>query len=342
MWTFSLGGITVYQLLWFFVLYSMLGWCLEVVYCSVDTGKFVNRGFLNGPLCPIYGFGGLLAVYLLVPLGDNLIVLYLASVVLASLLELVAGFILKKLFHTSWWDYSDQPFNLGGYICLKFSLFWGIGCVVMVKLIHPVVAAFVDWFPTLLGEVVLVAAYVLLLTDLVVTVAAVLKFNRDLGELTRLADGMHKGSEAMAKGLGNTALSVAGKVEDLDLPAQKEKIASKLHDGKEKVSHALHDGYEYIECVVEEGKEKLTGKAEPAAPSHRREQLLKARRIIQGRLARAFPSMKHTKYQDAYEDVCSNCSDFPDPPKKTTKKGAEKKPAALPVEHTTDNKPDTK
>ena len=104
----------IYQLLWLFFIYAFLGWCTEVAYAALDTGKLVNRGFLNGPLCPIYGCGMAAVLTLLLPLQDNLLILFAGGMLLTTLIELVGGWALKTLFHTTWWDYSDKPFNLGG------------------------------------------------------------------------------------------------------------------------------------------------------------------------------------------------------------------------------------
>lgn len=122
-------GFSLYQILAFFLIYSCLGWCLEVIYAAVSTGQLVNRGFLNGPVCPIYGFGMIIVLFTLSPLVDNLLLLYIGGVILPSVLELAGGWALYKLYHTRWWDYSDFPFNIGGYICLEFSLLWGVGTV---------------------------------------------------------------------------------------------------------------------------------------------------------------------------------------------------------------------
>ena len=112
----------MYQFLWIFFVYAFLGWCTEVSYAALRTGKFVNRGFLNGPVCPIYGCGVVVVLVGLTPLKGNFVLLFLGSVVLTSVLELATGFVLEKLFRQRWWDYSDKPFNLGGYICLEFSI----------------------------------------------------------------------------------------------------------------------------------------------------------------------------------------------------------------------------
>ncbi|HVI41432.1 MAG TPA: putative ABC transporter permease, partial [Anaerovoracaceae bacterium] len=114
----------------YFIIYAFLGWCTEVVYAAAKTGQFVNRGFLNGPYCPIYGFGVLFVIYLLHPVIDNLLYIFLGSVLITSAIELAGGYILEEIFHQKWWDYSDMPLNIGGYICLFFSLMWGLACLV--------------------------------------------------------------------------------------------------------------------------------------------------------------------------------------------------------------------
>ena len=84
-------GFSLYQILAFFLIYSCLGWCLEVIYAAVSTGQLVNRGFLNGPVCPIYGFGMIIVLFTLSPLADNLLLLYIGGVILPSVLELAGG-----------------------------------------------------------------------------------------------------------------------------------------------------------------------------------------------------------------------------------------------------------
>ncbi|WP_412585469.1 putative ABC transporter permease [Hominenteromicrobium sp.] len=145
--------MTFYDLLWYFTIYSFLGWCSEVIFATVTTGKFVNRGFLNGPVCPIYGFGMSLVLLVLLPFSDNIPLLFIGGALLTSAIELVGGWALKKFFHTTWWDYSNQPFNLGGYICLKFSILWGLCVVVVIRIVHTAIASLVHWIPFTLGAI---------------------------------------------------------------------------------------------------------------------------------------------------------------------------------------------
>ena len=127
----------VYFFILYFFTYGFLGWCTEVAYATTKQHKFVNRGFLNGPICPIYGIGVGVVVQFLTPVRENLILLYITSTILVTLIEWVTGFLMDKIFHHKWWDYSGQPLNIGGYVCLLFSLVWGAACVLIVKIIHP-------------------------------------------------------------------------------------------------------------------------------------------------------------------------------------------------------------
>ena len=105
-----MSWIEAREFAWIFLIYGFLGWCTEVIFAGVNSGKFVNRGFLNGPICPIYGFGVLTAAKLLQPFDENLLLLFIGSVLITTLLEYLTGFLLEKLFHQKWWDYSALPF----------------------------------------------------------------------------------------------------------------------------------------------------------------------------------------------------------------------------------------
>ena len=212
-------NFSFYEIAWYFCIYAMLGWCVEVCFCTVNTGKFVNRGFLNGPVCPIYGFGMVIILLVLTPLADRFLVLYIGAVLLTSALELVTGFVLKKLFHTTWWDYSDVPFNIGGYICLKFSLMWGIGGVAVIKGLHPVVEKIVGLMPHTLGIIALCFITVLFACDLIVTINAISKMNKDLGRINEIAKKLHAGSDVLAERLGDGALAVDEKIDGAKLNA---------------------------------------------------------------------------------------------------------------------------
>ena len=196
----------LYRFLWIFFIYAFLGWCTEVSYAALVTGKFVNRGFLNGPVCPVYGFGVVTVLACLTPLSENLLILFVGSVILTSILEGFTGFALEKLFHQRWWDYSEQPFNLGGYVCLRFSIAWGLACVFVVRLLHPTILGLIGFIPHFVGIVLLGVLGTVMAVDLAATVATVIKLNRRLAQIDELAAKIKEASNEFGENLADKVL----------------------------------------------------------------------------------------------------------------------------------------
>ena len=121
----------------YFITYSFLGWVMESIFRSISERKIINTGFLKGPFCPIYGVGAIIMLLFLKRFADNLVVLFVVSVVVLTIWEYLVGILLEKLFHTKYWDYSNNKFNFQGRICLTNSVFWGILGVIFVNFIHP-------------------------------------------------------------------------------------------------------------------------------------------------------------------------------------------------------------
>lgn len=186
------------QMLWIVLIYSVLGWCTEVAYAAVHRGRFVNRGFLNGPVCPIYGFGMLIVLLVLEPVKEDLALLFLGSALFCSALEFVVGWALEKLFHDKWWDYSDCPFNLKGYVCLEFSLIWGVACVLAVDVIHPLIFKAIQAIPARLELWLALALAAVLLVDMGLTLGALLKLPRHF----RAIDEVEKALTAVSDTVG--------------------------------------------------------------------------------------------------------------------------------------------
>ncbi len=202
--------------MFYFLVYAVAGWCCEVVFAASTKGKFVNRGFLNGPYCPVYGFGVVLVVWLLRPFADNFIILFLLSVVVTSALEFFTGFVLEKIFHTKWWDYTGTPFNIKGYICLKFSLLWGFACVFVVRIVHPSVEKLIDLIPVTYGWIILSVLYAGFAVDLVITVISLSGLAKELRGIEHVKKRLRSLSDKMGTVLSDGAITAREMLPDLN------------------------------------------------------------------------------------------------------------------------------
>lgn len=204
----------IFQWFWVFFIYAFLGWSVEVVFHAVSEGKFINRGFLNGPICPVYGFGVLIVALCLEPVKDNALYLLLGSLILASVLEFTTGFVLEKVFNDKWWDYSKEPLNIHGYICLRFSLVWGLACVLVINFVYPLTAKFIALIPQTFGIIMLSFFLLLTIFDATVTLVETFKLKKKLVLLEKTEKGICKVSDSIGGVLGNGTLSAVKGLEE--------------------------------------------------------------------------------------------------------------------------------
>ena len=120
----------------FFFLYSFLGWIWESCYVSVRKHRWVNRGFMHGPMLPLYGSGAMVVLIVTIPVRDNILLVFLMGMIGATILEYFTGITMERLFHVRYWDYRNLKFNVRGYICPLASLCWGAFSILMVKVVH--------------------------------------------------------------------------------------------------------------------------------------------------------------------------------------------------------------
>lgn len=204
---------SVYQLLFFFTLYSIMGWCLEVIYHTVTKGKFVNRGFLNGPVCPIYGVTFTVVIICLTPLMDNIILLFAGSFLLTSIMEYVTGFILERIFHEKWWDYSKEQFDINGYVCIKFSLLWGLACMFTMYIIQQPIDRFVSWIPRQIGWTILLFAGIGFVSDITVTVFEIKKILAQLRIMKEITAKLRELSDSVGEEISDKTIEMIAKSE---------------------------------------------------------------------------------------------------------------------------------
>ena len=288
-------GMTYYQICWYFLIYSFGGWIVEVIFHAVALGKVINRGFLNGPVCPVYGFG-VLSVFALIntlqsggrQMSD--VMLFVFGVILATAVELIAGWLLDVCFHARWWDYSDKPLNFHGYICMEFSLLWGMAIVLVVKVFQKYVEnSNVMQNSSTIGWVVLAILYALYFVDFVVTVAVIQGLNKKLTKLDKIRSDMRIVSDKISTTVATTTIDTAQKVGEGKVQAALAK-AELLDAAAAKKDHSLE--------MLRMKKAELQTQFDELSNSITNHVV-----FGQGRLLKAFPRMKHRDYYEVIQDL---------------------------------------
>ncbi len=169
-------------LLFFF--YCFCGWVWESCYVSLRQRRWVNRGFLHGPLLPIYGFGAILILFVTLPVSQSISLIYILGTLAATVLEYVVGWGMEAVFQVRYWDYSKQPCNLNGYICLSSSIAWGFFSILLVRVIHPPVARLLGDVPSFLVDPLALALTMGFTVDVVRSTQAALDLREMLTRLT--------------------------------------------------------------------------------------------------------------------------------------------------------------
>lgn len=303
-----LSSMSIYFILLYFFVYGFLGWCTEVGFAAFKTHHFVNRGFLNGPICPIYGVGVTAVITILTPYKSDIIVLYILSVVLVTVLEGVTGWAMDKIFHNKWWDYSDMPLNIGGYVCLLFSIVWGFACLFIIYFIQPLVHDVLAFIPTIVGIILIIILGITLIADLYVTASTIFKFNRRLAAMEKIAAEMHEISEQIGQEIFEKTIRAMDRQE-----ASKEKLATASDEFKGKMQDTASGLKEKTQGTAFELKERALDARERSqeiseelrsriASLHTRyhESTDKPGRISR-RLMNAFPKMESRQHKESLE-----------------------------------------
>lgn len=293
--TAAIFGMTVYKVLWYFMIYSVLGWMIEVSFHAVTMGKVVNRGFLNGPLCPVYGCGVIMVLSVLNILGSlfgvetdlektSTLLLFFVGMIFATLIELIAGFLLDKLFHARWWDYRDRKFNLNGYICLGFSIIWGLAIAFVLRVVQPSFDRIIDMIPVLAGEIMLGIMYLIFAFDLVITVMTILKLNRQLEQMKNMEAAILKLSDGMSEVIAGTTLKTVDRIEEgkQKNALMREEIKASVQEARDRREKARADHRKALEEQYE----------------HMKKQLMYHKLFGTGMLLNNYSENGHSRYQD--------------------------------------------
>lgn len=301
--------ISFYEVAWIFVIYAFLGWCTEVAYAALETGKFVNRGFLNGPVCPVYGCGVLIVILILTPLKESFFILFIGSILLTSIIEFITGFLLEKLFHNQWWDYSKQPFNICGYVCLKFSILWGIACTLIMDIIHPTIYKLIQMVPKLPGTILLVFFCIAFAIDLVITVSTILKFNEHLKLLDEIGAKLKVVSNEIGENIYEGVTTVMEKGDDFKETVEIKSTEftenhGELVESLSSLKNSITDKKDGITESIGNVKTALSEKKEEWVQLQAKyKEALEKRNTGEKRLIKAFPAMKAKGHEESYSKL---------------------------------------
>ena len=191
--------INILNYILMFFAFSAIGWTIETVYCSLGNKKFINRGFLYGPVCPIYGAGALIFEVLVAPLGDPIgnrwWLVIITGMVLADILEYLTSYIMEKLFNARWWDYSENFLNLHGRICFKHTCYWGLFSFLFVYVVSPIYNYFIGFVPQNIRNIAVGVILVIFLVDLAFTVKATMDIHKLMKKIDSLKAAMNEYGE---------------------------------------------------------------------------------------------------------------------------------------------------
>ncbi len=269
---------TFIEITWMFLAYALIGWLWETPYVSIKEKKYVNRGFLRGPLIPIYGFAAttvMLSMSFIEPLlvyppAVNVLISMFYIAVVASIWEYVTSFAMESLFKTRWWDYSERKFNLKGRIALDISVFWGLGGFILWRFVNVHIMNFYHFIPTLYANIFLSISYLLICVDGITTVIELVSV-RNL-EL-KLQDASEELITAFVEKMDTLSDNIEGLTDSIstNLEEQKQSLLEKFSDAKSvikgKIPYRRIEGFSPFSEFLDEMLESLKSKANEAETS---------------------------------------------------------------------------
>lgn len=190
-------NIVTYFLL--FMVYSVAGWIMEVTCKSFEAKKFINRGFMIGPYCPIYGWGAIFITILLKRYISDWIVLFFMSMITCGVLEYLTSYVMEKLFHARWWDYSRRKYNINGRICLETLVPFGLLGLTIMYITNPIILNGLQNIPDNILNVIAIVLFVIFTIDGIVSLKVVSNVRATSTKLNKEAKTMDNTEEITAK-----------------------------------------------------------------------------------------------------------------------------------------------
>ena len=293
-----------------FFIYSFFGWIYESVYVSICKKTWVNRGFLNGPIIPIYGFGATFfyimffnshMVYLTRTFTlEHVLILYFVGMISATILEYVTSFLMEKIFHAKWWDYSDYKYNIQGRISLIPSLFWGLLSVIMAYIIQPRISILTDKITSNIGWLLGMILLLIFLVDFILTVVATLQLHQKLQILESLREGLYEYAEGL-------------KWYDVREEMKVKLRNSHVHEFLEEFRESLDKSFERFQAKQKQlslkGADRkfyfteIEERIKDFKASYKKQSNNLLQKNIYKRLFRAFPNLKIKNQEGVFEDL---------------------------------------
>lgn len=186
----TIMGVELYYILWFFLIFSFAGVVIETIFCYAQTGTIECRtGTLYLPLIPVYGVGAVVLSLFLKDLIDDPALLFLCGIIVGAATEYIGSYVMEKLFHTVFWDYSNEPLNIHGRICLKYSIYWGFLSLILIYVLDKYVLDLINWMNRDTGEIILVVLTVLAILSFALTFMAFVRFRKKVAILKAEQNG---------------------------------------------------------------------------------------------------------------------------------------------------------
>lgn len=229
-----------------FIIYSLLGWLMEEILVSIKEKKIVDRGFLIGPICPIYGCGALLITIVLAKYHNDILVLFVLATVLGAILEYFTSYIMEKLFKVRWWDYSQNKYNLNGRICLTTSICFGILGVLMIHFLNPFFLYLLNSIPNIVLQIVSIILAILLIIDIILSFSVISKIKK-IG-LSGAKDATDEITTRVKEVLKNNSFFTKRLVDAFP------NLKIKIKDEVRKLGNNIEEGFQKIEKVRKKKK----------------------------------------------------------------------------------------
>ena len=299
MFPFPNHAAVIFLLLLF---YSFLGWCGEMIYCSIGQRKLCEkRGFLNGPICPIYGHGALLVLMVLAGRWNSPVATFLVGMVLTSAVEYITSYVMEKLFHMRWWDYSRRRFNLGGRVCLLNSLLFGLACLVLRYGIQPRVYPPLAWLMDhhLLIPLAL-ALFVIYAADIILSVRSAIQIGSRLEKLHAIQDELTEKLEALKREQQQKLEAQRARrefvlAEARQAAAQRRAEAEQaITEARQAAAQSFQERLEPLSELSDEFAQRL--ERAKAEARQRLEALYAGQDIFERRLMRSFPTLHSPRH----------------------------------------------